>query len=375
MDSMSEDFERALRTLMKASDHDDGDEAIALAEEAVIKADLSGEFSIQFYAREQLVRAATFGGEPEKALVAFSWLIAHFNQRPEAVSEWSILWKYKWILNEVYEFPHLSKARIEEMMRDFEDRSIRAGFGLYAAYNFRYAFEKFRGNRQGAIEYYEKMMATAKDDLSNCPTCVLDERVSFAIYCGEDKQADELSSSILLGEMKCKSVPHRTYAKMLMPMVRLGKHDEAFNYHRAGYALIRQNKGFMDRVVQHMEFLVATRRLERALGLFRKHVSWLEQTRNLYHHFLFYSAAWLLFDVWAERSSEPLRLRLPLSLRNQSGEYDARFLAATFKQRASELAKRFDARNETDFFARTLREAPELQRLYATFPEPRNSGE
>ncbi len=368
MDSIVDHAERAAELLLKSLYKEEGDERIVLAEEAVREADLGGNFRLQFVAREQLVHAATFGGEPEKALVAFSWLIAHFDRRPEDVTEWSILWKYKWILNEIYEFPQVPEARIQEMLKDFEDRSVRAGFGLHAAYKFRYGFEKFRGNRQGAINYYEKMMATPEDDLSNCPACKVDERVSFAIYSGDDRRAEELASSIIQGEMKCKSVPHRTYSKMLLPLVRLGQHDEAFNYHRTGYALIRQNKGFMDRVAQHMEFLIATKRLERALALFKKHVSWLEQTRNLYHHFLFYRAAWLLFGVFAEQSSEPLRLRLPASLRNASEEYAPRFLATTCEQKATELAKRFDARNETDFFARMLSETSELKRLDTPFP-------
>src|SRR5436190_16513403 len=356
MDSMSDHGERAAELLLKALRHEEGDERIAMSEDAVREADLSGDFELRFATREQLVRASIFGGEPEKAIVAFSWLLAHFEQRPARVSEWSVLWKYKWIISKVHEFPNISKARIYEMFDDFETRSIRAGYGPYAVYSFRYRFEQFCGNREKAIELYHKMMDASEDGLSNCPTCIIDERVSFAIYRGDDDRAIELALPIFAGELKCSSVPHRTYARLLLPLVRLGKHEEACNYQRAAYRLIRDNKAFLDRVAQHLIFLAVTRQLETGLALFKKHVGWLAQTRNLHDHFLFHRAAWLLFDAQAERSAEPLRINLPRSVPYHSadGAYDVRRLSKWHEEKAAELGRRFDARNETDSFARTM---------------------
>jgi hypothetical protein len=56
-----------------------------------------------------------------------------------------------------------------------------------------------------------------EDDLSNCAACLLDEQVSYTVYSGDNDRAVALSAPILDGELTCKSVPHRTYAKLLLP--------------------------------------------------------------------------------------------------------------------------------------------------------------
>jgi len=349
---MSEPAERAAQLLLQALDHEEGDERIAMSEEAVTAADLSGDYYLQYMAREQLVRACTFGGEPEKALVAFSWMLAHFEKRPDGVSDWSVLWKYKWIISGIHEFPHIPNTRIYEMFGDFEARAVRAGFGLKAAYNFRYRFERFRGERERAIEFYRKMDETPEDDLSNCSACILDERVSFAIYNGQEAIA--LAAPILDGHLSCKSVPHRTYAKLLLPLVQLGQDKEAQNYHRAGYRLVRQNKTYLDRVAQHLVFLAVTRQLERGLTLFKKHVIWLEQTRNVYHHFLFYIAAWLLFEALAKAGNGRIKMRRPEDKHGREAKPE--ISALRYKHNATVLAARFDERNKTDRFSTMLRD-------------------
>src|SRR4028118_2006681 len=58
---------------------EDGDSKIMLLEEAVRLADICGDFALQYDARDYLINAATFGGAPEKALVAYSWCLAQYD--------------------------------------------------------------------------------------------------------------------------------------------------------------------------------------------------------------------------------------------------------------------------------------------------------
>lgn len=344
---------RAADLLLKTLEYADGDEKIAISEDAVREADLGGHFELQFRTHEALVRACTFGGEPEKALIAFSWLMAHFDTRPESVSEWSILWKYKWIISSVHEFPHISKSRIYEMFDDFEAYCIRCGFDLKAAYNFRYRFERFCGNREQAIKLFRKMEDTPDDELTNCVACLRDERVSFAIYCGMSESAVDIAEPILAGEQKCTSVPHRTYAKLLLPLLRLGRNQEARTFQRTGYPLVRENKAYLDRVAQHLTYLAITGELDRGLRVFEKHVGWIKQTRNLYHHFLFYVAAWLLFEAHVKAGQGKIKMQRPEDKIAQ--ERTPEIPALTFQQKATALAARFDERNETDHFTTLVR--------------------
>lgn len=351
----------------------EGEEQISLREEAVRLADLTGDLNTQYFAREMFVRACVFGGAAEKALVAFSWLLAQFDQNPGRFDQWSILWKYKWIVNSIHEFPQISKARIFEMFDDLTARSQQAGYSLRAVYNQRYRLEKHWDDREKALEYFEKMQTQPRDALSNCPVCEIDERVSVAIYRDNYQRAIELAQPVLNGTEECATVPHRTYAKLLLPLVRLGRYEEASLYHRRGYEMISANPSFVDRIAEHLVFLALTENLERGLHLLEKHYSWTECNRDLVAHFAFFRAACLLLETVAETSAETspqLQLRLPptFPLYSPAGSYEPLQLAAWFRQKAAGIAERFDERNETDFFVRTLAETADLKKLRSPHP-------
>ena len=366
---MSDVKEQVYQLMNKSLDLEDGDAPILLGEEAVRLADLMGDLKLQYRAREVYVRACIFGGATEKGLVAFAWLLAKFDSNPGRFDQWGILWKYKWINSNICEFPQISKKRIYEMLDDLEQRALRAGYGLRATTNQRYRAEKFWDNTQKAIEYFRKLEELPPDALSNCSVCEIDERVSFAIYCGNDERALELAVHILSGSEKCGSVPHRTYANVLLPLIRLGRPKEALDYHVKGYRLIVNNKAFLDKVADHLICLVLTENFEKATALVETHFSWTETSRDLFGHFQFFRAAWLLFELLVERDGS-VNMNLPRSfpLYSEGPKYDAAKLAAWFKQKAEGLAERFDQRNETDFFVRTIGGTLSLKALSAPFP-------
>jgi tetratricopeptide (TPR) repeat protein len=279
----------------------------------------------------------------------------------------------KWIVGLICNFPQVSKARIYQMLDDLAERSRKAGYGLRAVQMHRYRTERFWNNREKAIEYFHKMQEQPKDDLSNCSVCELDDQVGFAIYRGNDERALELAQPLLHGEEGCATVPHRTYANVLLPLVRLGRQSEAIDYHRKGYRLVAGNQSFLDKVADHLIFLTLTENFKRALEIFEKHYPWMEKNRDAYYHFRFLRSAWLLFEILGEQSDKSLtapQLNLPRNspLYSSAGPYDAVKLAVYFKQQAEEMGRRFDKRNETDHFAQTLAATPSLKALSAPFP-------
>lgn len=366
---MSEAGDAVHKLIRQSLELDEGDAQISLREEAVRLADFEGDLKLQYYAREVFVRACILGGAPEKALVAFAWLLAQFDNNPGKFDQWAILWKYKWINSVVCEFPQVPKSRIYEMLDDLEQRSLKAGYGLRAVTNQRYQAEKSWDNKEQAIAYFQKLTELPADDLNNCPACETNERVSFALYCGNDERALNLAVPILSDREKCGSVPHRTYANLLLPLIRLGRQDEALRLHLKGYSLIGNNKVFLDKVADHLICLVLTENYRTAIVLFQNHYAWTEGSRAPFDCFHFFRAAWLLFEVLAERK-ESVNLKMPRSfpLYMEGGDYDLIRLANWFKQKAEALAGRFDERNETDFFARTLAETAALKERRVSFP-------
>src|SRR5437868_5986567 len=88
---------------------------VAILEQAVQLADSLGDASESFDIRQQLIEAATFGGMEDRALVAFSWCLAQSDKDPDRFPEEDLLWKYKWILAGITDYPGISLAKIRGM--------------------------------------------------------------------------------------------------------------------------------------------------------------------------------------------------------------------------------------------------------------------
>ncbi len=362
--------ERVRELLLQAYRLMDGDAKIALAEEAVRLADICADFDLVLAARECLIYAATFGGAPEKALVAYSWTLAQYDLRPQDVREWDVLWNYKWILDSIASFPQIGKAQILEMLDDMAARYRRAGYSLRPNYLMRNRLYKFWDEAEAA-RYFHKGRETPRDPMSDCETCELNDVVDFALRSGDDAQAVETAAPIIQGRMRCSSIPKITFANLLLPLVRLGRLDEAASLHAQGYRLVAQAaKGSVSSAAQHLKFLAVTENFDRAVGMFEKHLAHAFTLIDAAAKFDYYLASRFLLERVATRSRATLKLRLPPAFpaHDESGTYDAARLAAWFLAECGELAARFDARNESDYYTRRIGETAALAQLVTPHP-------
>jgi hypothetical protein len=157
---------------------------------------------------------------------------------------------------------------------------------------------------------------------------------------------------------------------VLMPLFRLGRIEEAMQYHSRGYRLITHNKDYLDSITEHLEFLIVTDNLEKALSIFEDYLSWALSVSNQNVRFRFYKAALLLLDVLRERGREIVRLRLPNSfpLRRASIEYEVSELIGWLEKAVQSLAKKFNERNGNDYFTRLIAETMQLKETIKPHP-------
>jgi hypothetical protein len=354
------------RAVVKAREMENGDERVAVVEEAVRLADAGADLKLRYFARQELLEAAFWGGSPEKSLVAFSWLLAQHDRHPELFEESWLLWTYKWIVNTICNFPQVSKEKIYEMLDDMARRYVAAGRGLRVVEQHRYRAERFWGNREEAVRIYRRAELLPSDDLSNCPACEVDERVSFHVYLDDFARGLEEARPILEGGLKCRTVPHRTLARFLVPLLRMDRREEAREFHLRGYPLVEGDKGLLAYACDHLAYLALAGEDERAADALAAHYHFAERTADMHNRYLFYRAAWLFADIKAgDPAGARLRLRMPSTFPafDPSGLYDARRLADWFRREAARLAARFDARNGNDYFSRKLGETMSLKEL------------
>lgn len=342
-----------------------GEEKIMTCEEAVRLADTGGDLELQYLAREELIEAAFWGGETEKAIVAYTWCLATFDKYPEKFSEWTLLWRYKWIINVIFHFPQIPKEQIYEMLDEMERRYRKAGYGLRVVYYYRYRLEKFFGNKDEALKHFHYAQTLQRDTLSDCAACEIDERVTFQSYCEQYELALRIAEPILEGRQRCRTVPQRTLGHVLLPLVHLGRWEEAWDYHHRGYTMISRDASFLEYLSDHLLFLALYGDFEKAARILEKHFHWSKKNTDKYDRYLFFRAAWLFLDILADSGEDTLALRMPESfpLREESGQYEISRLREWFESSAREIAKRFDERNGTDRFEKELAETLTLKEL------------
>jgi hypothetical protein len=194
--------------------------------------------------------------------------------------------------------------------------------------------------------------------------------VGVYAFLGEDERAVEEAAPILAGELCCMEVPHGTFGRLLLPLVRLGRLAEAMEYHHRGYRLVADNRDFLFTVSHHLTFLVLTEHAPQGLKLLEKHLVWALETAEQDARFAFVQAAFFLFDRLLEtgRRTVPLRLPATFTAYQESAAYDVADLAAWFDEDRRGLAARFDERNGNRNYARRIADHRKLRALIQPFP-------
>jgi hypothetical protein len=349
---------------------------LALLEEAVRLADSRQLLELGFALRKDLIKAATFSGAKEKALVAFSWRLAQCDRHPDKFSEEDLLWEYKWIVDSATDYPQIARQQITDMLADMDRRYERNGRGRRAVHKLRCQTAKAMGLVEEAREAQRLWRDAPIGRGNDCTACERNHQVEYLLFVGKEERALELAGPILQGRMCCAEIPHETYPTVLLPLVRLGRLDEAVQYHLQGYRMIAGNAEFLMPAARHLRFLAVTLNLDRAALLFEKHLPWAVETLALSRRFEFYQSARFLLDLLRETHHDTLAVQVPkeLPIAHAERSYRVADLVAFFDEQCVEMADRFNARNGNAYFTRRLDEPLEWKKLVTPHPLPRGSG-
>ena len=353
---MSQDYTDQIDSLMmQASDLPHGPTEIALIEEAISIADAHNDVHLGFATRHELIQAATFGGRPDLALVAFSWSLTQSDRDPEQFPEGDLLWQYKWIVDNLPNFPSISRAQIDELFTDMTERFQRNGSTLHAVYQIRRDVAFDMCDTELANEYDAIFRKTKRDYLSNCAACVQNSSIRFQIYLGDDEAAIEASRPIIEGGMACGTVPQNSYALLVLPLLRLGKVKRAISHFKTGYGMIRSEADYIDAKGLYIAFLALTNNLDRANRLFIRHIKEALESPRGVARFNFLAASRLFLDQLTARPTSKVMFRLPKGIDHPLGDEPTSAQARNWiNDILIDLAGQFNKRNGNDGYTKKL---------------------
>lgn len=341
-DMSVEDYRNAANSLP------DGKAKIEVLEQAARLADAEGDIETGYKLRDEIVEVASSSGFPLKALIAFSWQLGQFDKNPGLFAERSLLWSYKWILGYITSFPEINRTQIENLLQDMNARYLAAGYGKRTYHYYRAHVLAAFGELEASRKEWDIVHGMERDSMSDCKACEQHSLVVFKADLGDDEGTLKAAEPIIRGDLSCEAVPHVTISRVLLPLLRHGKKEEADELQHKGYKLIRGKRDFLYHHGDHIGYLTLTDPLK-GLEVFEEHVGYSIDHENPEDQMHFNANAANMFSRLSEENLK-FQVKLPAGHPCERISSDVLALSRYFKELATATAVKLNQRNGNSYY-------------------------
>jgi tetratricopeptide (TPR) repeat protein len=342
----------------------DGAAKLKLLEEGAQRAEILGDLTLTYFARQHAMRVAYVLDELDRALVAFAWCRA-LADRESRFDDRFLLSMGPLLADSIDPFPQIPRARAEAAYEDLIRRYRAHGRSLRPIYRSQCSTALAMGRLDEAAAAYDAWMAAPPDDSGFCAVCELSSRVRFLVDTGSEEEALALAAPILEGSQTCNTGPGGTLARSLRPLIRLGRWDEARRHHAAGMALLDGERTYVAVVADHLIFVALVRQKQKGARLLERHLYRALKQRPRLAPLLFYMGAAVFLEGLEREGVKAIDLRLPKSFPGfeAEGHYEVGALKGWFADQIEDLGGRFDRRNGNTYYRDQMRSLGQIWSL------------
>ncbi|MDQ0958932.1 tetratricopeptide (TPR) repeat protein [Streptomyces sp. B4I13] len=359
------DFDSLRRAMAENGEQPEGPARNARAEQLLAEAE---KLKIPLAVIEALghqLKVYNYSSEKAKMFVPFARLLRMWDERPEdfdAYETHSLHWVFKWMSAGMLDQPHVPLASVEKWLGEMEHRYRLAGHSERAVRSAEFSVAAHVGDVARAERAFASWLAADRDTMADCHACELHGQGWWRAQRGRDTEALELWAPVLEGEYTCAHEPHGVLASSLLPLLRLGRPDEARAHHLRGFRLVRSMESMRGAYAAHVEFCALTGNEARGLELLAERPAYFTDEGHPRSKLEFLSVVVLLMGRLGELGLGGERVP------GAAGrEWTADELAAHARAEALALAARFDERNGTEHVSERARarmaQRPLVERL------------
>lgn len=338
----------------------------ARAETLAAAAESSGDRELFRQALDGLIDAYEWSAERTKMVVPFARLLQEYDRDPSAFPDHEVhglFWRFKWVAGRIVESPEIPLAAVERWLTDMERRYRLAGYSERAVRQAEFHLADATGDEARMDRAAAAWTAAARDRMSDCHACEINTQGWYWARKGEDAKAIEIWEPVLSGGKSCMEEPHRVLAHSLIPLVRLGRLDEARSHHLRGYRMARGKDSLLRSVGKHIEFCALTGNESRGLEILAEHAAQLGPLTDVESQMEFAGGVLVLLRRLADLGHGD-RPTVPY----QGTGHTVDELYARLSAEATSIAARFDARNGTPHVSERLAERIGRQPLVDVLP-------
>ncbi len=255
-----------------------GQERSARAEHLVEQAAALDDRPLLIDTLQELIQAREYAGQRDRILVPFARVLRIWDENPADFSPDAahrLHRHFKWVSYGMCPYPGVPLATIERWLEEMATRYRSAGYGLHSVYAGRHHLALHLGDLDAAGKSFDDWVSSERDAMSDCEACERSHQGRWYQLTGRDTEALDTWRPVLDGTLRCRSEPHHTLAHSLLPLVRLGRLDEARANHLRGYRMVRGNPALRTAVGTHLEFAALTGNEPRGLEILADHAGWL----------------------------------------------------------------------------------------------------
>jgi tetratricopeptide (TPR) repeat protein len=315
-------------------------------------ADAAGQDQFAYETRMQAIQVFQFGGEPLRAMLAFSQCLAAYDGGSVTVrngDEHSLLWRFKWIADSLPDHPQIPIDQALSATDDMERRYRLAGYSMRAVYQARWAIALGTGDVERADEYCERMARAPQDAMSDCRTCFPSHRAQHHATRGRYEEAIRVGGPASQGT--CVEQPHWLLAHLVLPYLFTGRHAEAVNAHRKSYRRMRTDRKYLGGIGVHLRFCALSGNTTRGLEIIERHLGSLDRASSPAAAMSFAAGSAVILTQLVDAGHGDLRIRRP------GGAIEAGDLRTELVAMARDIAARFDTRNANTYESQRLEAA------------------
>lgn len=363
--AMGMDFDTLRQAMADNQEQPEGPARNARAEQLLVEAE---KLNIPLAVIEALghqLKVYNYSSEKDKMFVPFARLLRMWDERPEDFDEYethSLHWVFKWMSAGMLDQPHIPLASIEKWLGEMEHRYRLAGHSERAVRGAEFSVAAHLGDLGRAERAYTAWLAADRDTMADCHACELHSQGWWRAERDADEEALELWRPVLEGEYTCAHEPHTVLASSLVPLLRLGRLDEARAHHLRGFRLVRPMESMRGAYADHVEFCALSGNEARALELLAERPAYFTDSGDPRSRLDFMAVTALLMDRLTGLGLGDQPVPGPVGR-----EWTARGLAVHARGEALSLAALFDARNGTSYVSERARgrmdQRPLVERL------------
>ena len=339
--------------------------------QAIEMADQNNDLPFMIYFREEICAESCFYGNTMEMMVVFLEMLSIIDRHPDIPSTQfdagyknaldHILWIYKWVVEECASFYQIPMEDCIKFFEDFKKRSQSYGYNLrpyYKAFYYFYDWDKEKADK--AFHNFERI---PRDGNSDCHACERNTEIEFYLKNGNFRKAAKLSADIEDFRLTCGD---HWSAWLRMKILFFDYYMDNCEFEKATeIALILER-----RISDKKEFQIwgniincyAHTKPGRALRVYKKYWRTLEDWRtpqDLFESMMNTCCFWHVIKLGGKETAK-LDLDNSFPLYNEDKSYNIEDLYNYYYNKAEDIARKFDKRNNADSYIKKLNKSLEI---------------